>query len=90
MNPVISFILTLLEGARPEIAPLLEDIKADIASGKPITVADVKKIIDDAFGAAEADIPKFKNALEQTKLLLDQSEVTIAAWQADITASKNP
>jgi len=87
INSIISFVITLLEGARPEAAPFLEDIKSDIASGKPVTADEVKKAVDDAFSGAEVDIPKYKNSLEQTRILLDQAEITVAAWESDIAAA---
>jgi len=81
MNNIINIVISLLGGIRPEIAPILEDAKADIASGKPVTLADISKLVNDGFTAAEADLPKYKDALEQTRILLNQVETTVTAWE---------
>ncbi len=87
MNPILNTIITLIETFEPAFAPFLESVKADIAAGKNVTAAQIKDTLDNAITGVESLLVKYKNALEQTKLLLDQSEATIVAWQTDIAAA---
>lgn len=85
-NMLIGFVVSAIEAARPEVAPFLDKLRAMITSGAPVTVADIEQEVHNAFTAAEADLPKFKNSLVETDKFLIQGVVMGQSWAVDLAA----